>query len=191
MGDGRSWVERAEASTDNKFRRDRPMKHCWSESRGRGGRPTLLFPLQDDDGRCASVQQLYQHAGEQPRTHLDVATQGITHQYPDMEPHEAKSLGNQVLCKMAEYHLTGLTQGSSSISSVLLEMAQDLLPPVEDYLVGGKFQGLRDVRVKERAKTLQIAAWLHRLDMATDRDETASLSLEATQHGRGLFWSCS
>ena len=46
-------------------------------------------------------------------------------------------------------------------------------------------QGMRDMRVVERAKTLRIAAWLHHLDMATDGDETASLSLEATQHGRG------
>ena len=100
-------------------------------------------------------------------------------------PCKAKSLGNQVLCMIAEYHLTGLAQGSSSISPVLPEVVQDLLPPIEDYLAGGEFQGSRDVRVMERAKTLQIAAWLHRLDMAADGDETASLSLEATQHGRG------
>ena len=86
---------------------------------------------------------------------------------------------------IAEYHLTGLAKGSSSISPVLPEAAKDLLPPVEDYLAGGKFQGTRVVRVVERAKTLQIAAWLHRLDMATDGDETASLSLEAARHGRG------
>ena len=183
-GDGRSWVERAEAPANDKFGRDRPAKHCWSESRRRGGRPTLPFPLQDDEGRCPSVQQLYQHAGEQPQACLDVAARGITHQYPDMEPYEANSLGNQVLCMIAEYHLTSLAQGSSSISLVLLEVARDLLPPVEDY-VGGEFQGSRDVRVVERAKTLRITAWLHHLDMAVDGDETASLSLEATRHGMG------
>ena len=153
-GDDRSWVEWAKASADDEFRRDRPTKHCWSESRRHGGQPTLPFPLQDNDRRCASVQQLYQHAEEQPQAHLDVAAWGITHQYPDMEPHEAKSLSNQVLCMIAEYPLTGLTQGSSSISLVLLEVAQDLLPPIEDYLAGGEFQGTRDVRVMERAKTL-------------------------------------
>ena len=87
--DGRSWVEQAEASADDEFRRDRPAKHCQLESRRRGGRPTLPFPLQDNDGRCASVQQLYQQAGEQPQAHLDVATWGITHQYPDIEPCKA------------------------------------------------------------------------------------------------------
>ena len=118
-GDGQSWVDQAEASADDKFRRDRLTKHHQSASRRREGRPTLPFLLQDNDERCASVQQLYQHAGEQPRAFHNVATQGLTHQYPDMEPCEARSLSNQVLCMIAEYHLTGLAQGSSSISVVL------------------------------------------------------------------------
>ena len=161
------------------------MKHRRSASRRQEGWPTLPFPLQDNTGRCVSVQQLYQHAGEQPRARHKVAAQGMTHQYPEMERPEARSLSNQVLCMIAEYHLTGLTQGSSSISPVLPEVVKDLLPPVQDYLAGGEFQETQDVRVMERAKTLRIAAWLHRLDMATDGDETASLSLEATQHRTG------
>ena len=191
VGDGCSWVELSEAGADDEFRRDRPVKHHQSGLRRWEGRPTLPFPLQDNDGRCAAVRQLYQHAGEQPRACHNVASLGMTHHYPDMEPHEARSLGNQVLCMIAEYHLTGLTQGSSSISPVLPEAAKDLLPPVEEYLVGSEFQGMRDVRVVERAKTLRIAIWLHHLDMAAAGDETASLSLEVTQHGRGPFWSCS
>ena len=154
VGDGWSWVDQAKASTDDEFRRDRPLKHHRSASRRREGRPTLPFPLQDNDGRCASVQQLYQHAGEQPWACHNVATQGLTHQYPDMEPREARSLGNQVLCMIVEYHLTGLTQGSSSICPVLPEVATDLLPLVQDYLPGGEFQGTWDMRVVERAKTL-------------------------------------
>ena len=152
--DGRSWADQAEASADDEFRRDRPTKHHHSASRRQEGWPTLPFPLQDNDGRCASVQQLYQHAGEQPRARHNVAALGMTHQYPDMELRETRSLCNQVLCMIAEYHLTGLAQGSSSISPVLPEVAKDLLPPVEDYLAGGEFQGTRDVRVVERVKTL-------------------------------------
>ena len=64
-------------------------------------------------------------------------------------------------------------------------MVKDLLPPIEDYIAGGTFQGTRDVRVVERAKTLRIATWLHHLDMVAEGDETASQSLEVTQHGRG------
>ena len=86
---------------------------------------------------------------------------------------------------IAEYHLTGSAQGMLSLSPVLLEMARDLLPPIEDYIVGGVFQGMRDVRVVDRAKTLRIATWLHHLDMAAEGDETASWTLEITQHSRG------
>ena len=90
-----------------------------------------------------------------------------------------------MLCMIAEYHLTGIAQGSSSPSPVLPEVAEELLPPIEDYVAGGNFQGMRDVRVMERAKTLQIATWLHHLDMVADGDEIASQTMEVTQHGRG------
>ena len=37
----------------------------------------------------------------------------------------------------------------------------------------------------ERAKTLQIATWLHHLDMAADEDEITSQTMEVAWHGRG------
>ena len=191
VGDGQSWVDQVEASADDEFQRDRPMKHCWSQSRKREDQPTLPFPLQDNKGRCASAQQLYQHAGEEPRAHHNVAALGITHLHPELLPHEARSLGNQVLCMIAEYHLTGSAQGSLSLSPVLPEAARDLLPPIEDYVVGGAFQGMRDVRVVDRAKTLQIATWMHHLDMSAEGDAMASETLEVTWHGRGFSVSCS
>ena len=43
VGDGRSWVERAKASADDEFRRDRPAKHRQSESRRHGGWCTRNF----------------------------------------------------------------------------------------------------------------------------------------------------
>ena len=67
----------------------------------------------------------------------------------------------------------------------------DLLPPIEDYLVGGEFQGSRDVRVVERAKTLRIAAWLHHLDMATDGMRQPLCLWRPPSMEGGLFWSCS
>ena len=80
---------------------------------------------------------------------------------------------------IAEYHLTSNAQGTLNLSPVLPEVVRNLLPPVEDYVVGGTFWGTRDVRVVERAKTLQIATWLHHLDMAAEGDEIASQTLEA------------
>ena len=86
---------------------------------------------------------------------------------------------------ISEYHLTCLSQGSSCISPVLPEAAKDLLPPIEECLASDSFQGTRDLRVVEKAKTLWVAVWLHCLDMAAAEDGTASSFLDVTRHGRG------
>ena len=185
VGHGWSWVEQAKASTIEEGRRGRPTKHCRSLSRKWEGRPTHPFPLQDSQGRHDAVQQLYWHAGEHRLACHDVAAQGMTCQYPSMESGKAKSLNNQVLCMISEYHLMCLSQGSSCISPVLPEAAQELLPPMEEYLAGDSSCGTRDLRVEEKTKTLRVAVWLHRLDMVAAGDGTVSLSLDATQHGRG------
>ena len=129
-GDGQSWVEQAEASADEEWRRGRPAKRHRSMSRKWEGRSTNPFPLQDSEGRHEVVQQLYRHAGELTPACHNVAAQGMACHYPGMESGEAKSLNNQVLCMISEYHLTRLSQGSSCISPVLPQAAKDLLPPV-------------------------------------------------------------
>ena len=184
-GDVQSWVEQAEASADEEWRRDRPTKRCRSASRKQEGQSTNPFPLQDSEGRHEAVQQLYQHAGELTPAHHNVAAQGMARHHPGMGSGEAKSLNNQVLSMISEYHLTSLSQGSFCISPVLPEAAKDLLPPLEEYMADGSFQGAWDLRVLEKAKTLQVAVWLHRLDMAAAADGMASFSLDATWHGSG------
>ena len=52
-------------------------------------------------------------------------------------------------------------------------------------MADGGFQGTRDLRVLEKAKTLRVAVWLHCLDMAAAGDGVASYSLDAARHGRG------
>ena len=86
---------------------------------------------------------------------------------------------------IAEYHLTSSAQGPLSLNPVLPEVATTLLPPIEDYVPGGTFQGTRDVRVVNRARTLRVAAWLHRLDMSARGDGMASQTLEVTRHSQG------
>ena len=86
---------------------------------------------------------------------------------------------------IAEYHLTGSARGPSSLSPVLPEATTTLLPPIKDYVPGVAFEGTRDVRVVDRARTLQVAAWLHRLDMSARGDGMASETLEASQHSQG------
>ena len=190
-GDGQSWVEQAKASNDEEWRRDRPAKRCQSSSRKWEGRSTNPFPLQDNEGRHEVVQQLYQHAGELTPACHGVAAQGMACHDPDMEQRKAKSLNNQVLCMISEYHLMSLSQGSSCVSLVLLEAVKDLLPHVEEYMADSGFQGTWDLRVLEKAKTLWVTVWLHRLDMATAGDGQPPILWRSLSMAGGLCWSSS
>ena len=49
------------------------------------------------------------------------------------------------------------------------------------------FEGTQDVRVLDHAKTLRVAVWLHRLDMAVRGDQSASETLDASQHCLGYL----
>ena len=86
---------------------------------------------------------------------------------------------------IAEYHLTGSARGLSSLSPLLLEAATTLLPPIKDYVPGVTFEGTRDVRVLDHARTLRVAVWLHRLDMSAGGDGMASGTLDASWHNQG------
>ena len=49
------------------------------------------------------------------------------------------------------------------------------------------FEGTRDVRVLDCARTLRVAVWLHHLDMAVDGDQSASETLDASRHSLGCL----
>ena len=62
-----------------------------------------------------------------------------------------------------------------------------MLPAIKTYVSNISFEGTRDVRVLDRAKTLRVAVWLHRLDMAVGGDQSASETLDASRHCLGHF----
>ena len=153
---------------------------------GRWGR-RFPFPSRGAEERLASIMRLYEHAGEQPLPRDGVAGEAIRHLHSHMLPQDARCLGNQVVCMIAEYHLTSSTRVSSTLSPVLLEAAKPLLPALKTYVPNISFKCTRDVRVLDRAKALRVAVWLHRLDMATRGDELASEMLDASQHCLGCL----
>ena len=150
-GDGRSWAEQAEASAEAEFRQARPPKHPHSQSRRQEAGPALPFPLQDAEGRLTSIMRLYEHAGEQPPPRDGVAGEAIRHLHPHILPRDTRHLGNQVVCMIAEYHLTSSARVSSTLSPVLPEAAKPLLPALKTYMPNISFEGTWDVRVLDRA----------------------------------------
>ena len=92
VGDGQSWAEQTEAGEEEAFQRSWPTKCAWSQSRRCEPKPRLPFPLQDSEGRLASILQLYEHAAAQPATPHNVAGWAIMHLHPDLLPQKASAL---------------------------------------------------------------------------------------------------
>ena len=186
-GDGQSWAEQVETSSEAEFRWARPLKLPRSQSRRWETGPALPFPLQDMEGRLASIERLYEYLGEQPLPRDDVAGRAIRHLHPEILPRDARRLGNQVVCMIAEYHLMSSARVLTTLSPVLPEAAKLLLPAIKTYVSNISFEGTWDVRVLDRAKALRVAVWLHRLDMAVRGDQVASETLDASQHCLGCL----
>ena len=116
-----------------------------------------------------------------------MAGRAIRHLHPEILPRDARSLGNQVSCMITEYHLTSSARVSTTLSPVLLEAAKLLLPAIKTYVSNISFEGTRDVRVLDWARTLRVAVWLHHLDMAVGGDQSASETLDASRHSLGCL----
>ena len=74
-----------------------------------------------------------------------------------------------------------MTRGSPVTSPILPGEIEDRLPPLTDYASPEDRAGMTDVRVWDhqdhQARTLRVAVWLHRLDMALSEEPPASGSL--------------
>ena len=145
----------------------------------------LPFPLQDSEGRHAAVMKLYDHTAEQLPPWDGIAGEAIRHLHSHMLPRDARHLGNQVVCMIAEYHLTSSARVTSTESPILPEAAKPLLPNLKSYVPNISFEGSRDVRVVDRARALRVAVWLHRLDMSARGDQVVSETLDTSRHRLG------
>ena len=147
----------------------------------------LPFPLQDSEGRHAAVMKLYDHAAEQPPPRDGIAGEAIRHLHSHMLPRDARRLGNQVVCMIAEYHLMCSSRVTSTESPILPEVAKPLLPNLKSYIPHISFEGMRDMKVVDCAKALRVAVWLHRLDMSARGDKAASETLDESRHRLGCL----
>ena len=87
---------------------------------------------------------------------------------------------------ISEYHMACMTRGSPVTSPILPRDLEDHLPPLTDYVSPEDRSGVTDIRVWDhQARTLRVAIWLHRLDMALSKEPATSGSLVRTRHGLG------
>ena len=178
-GDGATWGDQMDATEWT----GRARKHCQSHSRKQEHQPPVPFSLQDDRERWEVAHILYRHVGEQgPSTQQTARGMRLCH--PDSESKALTRLNNQVLLMIAEYHLAKASQGTHSVTPILPEALELMLPPLDEYLLG-ELQGSRDVRVADRANTLHVATWLHRLDLTSNYGRAVTISLEVDRYDMG------
>ena len=161
-GNGRLWYERSVQETG------REAGKCRSPP----------YPIGTVLARQEAIGQIYKHvAGKEPNP-CNVASEAIRAYYPGIEAQTLKMWACQVLCMISEYHMACVTRGSLVTSPILPEVIEDQLHPLAGYTLPEDRSGVTDVRVRDhQAKTLWVAVWLHRLDMALSREPAASGSL--------------
>ena len=117
--------------------------------------------------RREAIGQIYNRmAGKDPPP-CNIASEAIRAYYPGIEPQTLKTWACQVLCMISEYHMACVTRGSPVTSPILPGVIEDKLPPLTDYTLPEDRSGMTNVRVWDhQARTLWVAVWLHRLDMA-------------------------
>ena len=169
-GDGWDWYERS----------------IWGAEGGKSEPQGPPYPTGTAQARREAIGQIYNHVDGKDPPPYNIASEAIQAYYPGIEPQTLKTWACQVLCMISEYHMACMTRGSPVSSPILPGVIEDRLPPLTDYALPEDRSGVTDVRVQDhQARTLRVAVWLHRLDMALSEEPAASGSLVRARHSLG------
>ena len=144
------------------------------------------YPIGTAQARWEAIGQIYNCVDGKDPPPCNIASEAIRAYYTRIEPRTVKTWACQVLCMISEYHVACVTRGSPVTSPILPGVIKDRLPPLVDYTLPEDRSGMTDVRVWDhQARTLWVAVWLHRLDMALSEEPAASGSLVQARHSLG------
>ena len=136
------------------------------------------YPIGTAQVRWEAIGQIYNCVDGKDLPPSNIASEAIRAYYPRAKPRTVKTWACQVLCMISGYHMACMTRGSLVTSPILPGVIEDRLPLLTDYALPEDRSGVTDVRVQDhQARTLWVAIWLHRLDMACSGEPAASGSL--------------
>ena len=146
------------------------------------------YPIGTAQVRWEAISQIYNHVdGKDPPPH-NIASEALQAYYSGVDPRTLKTWACQILCMISEYHMACMTRGSLVTSPILPRVIKERLPPLTDYALPEDRLGVTDVRVWDhQARTLWVAMWLHRLDMALSEEPAALGSLVQARHSLGCL----
>ena len=147
------------------------------------GPPYLIRMVQ---ARREAISQIYSHVDGKDPPPCNIASEALRAYYSGVDPQTLKTWACQILYMISEYHMACMTRGSPVTSPILPREIKDRLLPLTDYLSPEDRSGTTDIRVRDhQARTLQVAVWFHRLDMALSEEPATSGYLVRTRHGLG------
>ena len=171
-GDGRSWY-------------DWSIQEAEQEEGGSQGPPYPIGPM---PARWGAMSQIYESMTCKDPPPGNITSEAIQAYYSGVEVWTVKTWACQVLCMIAEYHMACVTRGAPVTSPILPGVIEAKLPPLASYAPPEDRLGITDVCVRDHfTKTLRVAIWLHRLDMALSGELVMSGSLVWARHSLGCL----
>ena len=141
------------------------------------------YPIGTAQVRWEAISQIYNSVDGKNPPSCNIASEDLRAYYSGVNAQTLKTWACQILCMISEYHMACMTRGSPVTSPILPRVIKDRLPPLMDYALPEDRLGVTDVRVRDhQARTLRVAVWLHRLDMALSEEPAAPRSLVRARH---------
>ena len=146
------------------------------------------YPIGMAEARREAAGQIYDRVdGKDPPPH-NIASEALWAYYTRVDQQTLNTWVCQILCMISEYHMACVTRGPLVTSRIVPRELEDCLPPLADYASPEDRSGTTDVRVRDhRARTLRVAIWCHRLDMALSEEPASSGSLVRSRHQLGCL----
>ena len=144
------------------------------------------YPIGTAQVRREAIGQIYNRVDGKDPPPCNIAFEALQAFYSRVDPQTLKTWACQILCMISEYHMACVTRGFPVTSPILPGEIEDRLPPLTNYTLPEDGSGMTDVRVWDhQARTLRVAVWLLRLDIALSEEPAASASLVWAQHSPG------
>ena len=139
--------------------------------------------------RPKELKAFYKQVATREPPQGNIASPAIQAHYPTLHHGQWRALSSHTLTMIAEYHTACVINGSSTTSPIPSQEIEERLPPLVNY-THPTGTGITDVRVQDnKAKSLRVAVWLHRLNMSLSQEEDASRCLVPLRHTQGCLLS--
>ena len=162
------------------------QRTLWGSEGGTSEPQGPPYPIGTTQARREAIGQIYNSMDSKDPPPCNIASEALRAYYSGVDPWTLGTWACQILCMISEYHMACVTRGSPVTSPILPRVIEDRLPPLTDYTLPEDRSGVTNVRVRDhQARTLSVAVWLHRLDMALSEEPAASGSLVRARHSLG------